>query len=674
MISLILYGRNDAHGYNLHRRVALSLNCLAEVLTDPDDEIVFVDYNTPDELPTFVEAISDTLTSRCLDRVRVLRVRASVHHERYSSRTHLPVVEPVARNAAVRRSNPANRWLLSTNTDIVIVPPAGESLSDVCRDLPDAFYGLPRFELPEWLWETLPRANPEESVLELRRLGPRLRLDEHTLSYEWIRFDAPGDFQLCLRDDFFAIDGFDEEMLLGWHVDSNLAKRLALRRGSIETVGRLASYHCNHSRTPTVYHELSGVENDFDRFFFDLKDSPLPSQRESWGLADDPIEEISMVRHAGVALAKSLIAAIPAPEAQAVATTAEDWAFGLTYDSGHVLPFVADSIAVSPPGATILYLGANPSLQRMLEVLASELDRGLTVDVACDRLAAGERAASADLVVVDLGLDSTDVGAQDLSPGAYPPGLRSVLGALRDVVAEERSRLESGEHPRRFVLVNSTTLFTHAYVTAQFDYSFSTMHSRVRRATVKLAPLDDETIAQGLAEATRRLRWSERSETAREPLQLRVGTALVLAELEDFRGFGVGWATPEATGIWTSGERAEVCFSADTTAGTHLLSLSIGRVGAGRDESLEVDMLIDGSRVDTQRLPGGPAPFTWRVALPAGAHSAGLFELTLEIHPPRTWQQDDRKLGLHVHAFELQRDDWRRRLVDAISGLRRPRS
>ena len=36
MISVVVYGRNDTHGYNHHRRVALSLNCLAEVLTDPD--------------------------------------------------------------------------------------------------------------------------------------------------------------------------------------------------------------------------------------------------------------------------------------------------------------------------------------------------------------------------------------------------------------------------------------------------------------------------------------------------------------------------------------------------------------------------------------------------------------------------------------------------------------
>ena len=64
MISIVLYGRNDNYGYNLHKSAALSLNCMAEVLTDPSDEILFVDYNTPDDFPTFPEAIQDTFTKR----------------------------------------------------------------------------------------------------------------------------------------------------------------------------------------------------------------------------------------------------------------------------------------------------------------------------------------------------------------------------------------------------------------------------------------------------------------------------------------------------------------------------------------------------------------------------------------------------------------------------------
>ena len=74
MISVILYGRNDNYGYNLHKRAALSFNCISEVL-DPSDEIIFVDYNTPDDFPTFPEAIFDTLTEKARALLRILRVR-----------------------------------------------------------------------------------------------------------------------------------------------------------------------------------------------------------------------------------------------------------------------------------------------------------------------------------------------------------------------------------------------------------------------------------------------------------------------------------------------------------------------------------------------------------------------------------------------------------------------
>ena len=104
MISIVLYGRNDNYGYNLHKRAALSLNCMAEVLTDPADEILFVDYNTPDDYPTFPEAIQDTLTKRAREILRILRVRPRIH-ERFKPKTRLMALEPIARNVAVRRSS-----------------------------------------------------------------------------------------------------------------------------------------------------------------------------------------------------------------------------------------------------------------------------------------------------------------------------------------------------------------------------------------------------------------------------------------------------------------------------------------------------------------------------------------------------------------------------------------
>ena len=73
MISDILYGRNYSYGYSLHKRGAISFNGIAEVLTHPDDEIIFADTNTPDDVPTFPEAIRDTLTPRARKLLRVLR-------------------------------------------------------------------------------------------------------------------------------------------------------------------------------------------------------------------------------------------------------------------------------------------------------------------------------------------------------------------------------------------------------------------------------------------------------------------------------------------------------------------------------------------------------------------------------------------------------------------------
>src|SRR5438034_2501506 len=102
MISLILYGRNDSHGYNLHKRAAISLNCIAEMLSDTDDEILFVDYNTPNDLPTFIEAIYDTLTEKVKSLLRVFRVRPELH-ARMVAQTHLVALEPHSRNIAIRR-------------------------------------------------------------------------------------------------------------------------------------------------------------------------------------------------------------------------------------------------------------------------------------------------------------------------------------------------------------------------------------------------------------------------------------------------------------------------------------------------------------------------------------------------------------------------------------------
>ncbi len=725
MISILLYGRNDAHGYNLHRRVALSLNCLAEVLTDPGDEIVFVDYGTPGELPTLVEALADTLTERCLELLRVLRVPAALHTQRYGALTHLPLVEPVSRNAAARRAEPDNRWLLSTTTDMVLLPLVEQSLSEICRDLPDGFYGLPRFELPEWLWENLPRSDPVAAMAELQRLGPGLRLDEPTLSHDWIRFDAPGDFQLILREDFFAIDGFDEEMLVGWHVDSNLSRRMFMRRGAIESLeGSLAGYHCNHNRIPTVYHGEETPANDLSRFFYSVDRADVSAQRTTWGLANVELREVNVGHGLGPRLAATVSSASADAAPSRMSFDAREAKYALDYDSGHVLPFVADSLIVSPPDARIGYIGANSVLERMLASLVAELELGgplVTADPE-DPTSVSELDRIGDVFVVDLGVD-TSVGNVSLDTGhdsdyaqARARLIRS-FDAFRRLVDLERSRLASGEHPRRLLLVNSSAVFWNAYVLAHLHASPTTPHSRVRHATVKLHPSDDDVARAANVRALRLIRWMTRRDIEQGRLHVRLGETVEIANLDDYSGFGKGWAYPDKTAVWTRGPRSELSIGFDETAESPcLLTLAFEAIGVRSDDSIGVALLANGAciaacefprvRIDRvhRRSEGGVLDFrqtlrrpvaalvrkaralgvpgidaavgvvrriergrnkdpelTWTVTLPARTVAEGKVDLAFEIDESLNWSDNQRR-GLHLRSLTIGKKGRQRRV------------
>jgi hypothetical protein len=675
LISLVLYGRNDSHGYNLHRRAALSLNCLAEVLTEDGDEIVFVDYNTPDELPTFVEALADTLTDRCLDLLRVFRVPAALHHERFSALTHLPVPEPVCRNAAVRRANPANRWLLSTNTDMILVPFGDAGLSGICRELPDGFYGLPRFELPEWLWERLPRTDPARALQELSSLGPRLRLDETTLNDDWVRYDAPGDFQLCLREDFTAIDGFDEEMLHGWHVDSNFGRRMVIHRGvegGLED--RVAGYHCNHSRTPTVYGSAA-VGNDLARFYTSVERAELPAQRTTWGLPDVELEEVQLRSRTGSRFAEAVASVIPDGPRERIVSEVRRGRLKLTYDSGHVMPFVADSIAVSSQGTRIGYLGANAALEDMLARLVDGLseDDGIALVTASD-VSRIDRFDETDVLVVDFGLDSsltpdpspTHEEVDDERDGfpPVPPALREVVRAFECLVHRERARLEHGAHPRRFVLVNSTAAYADAFVVSNLDCSHTSLHSRVRRATVKLVPTSRVC-------ALRDVGWPDRLDRRRVPLGLRIGEAAEIEELDHLDAFGTGWWFPDPGAIWTSGARGVVTLACrDAGSAPRVLELSFDRVGVHRGDALDVRISIEGTMVGRRVLPGGAGLVTWRVRIPARALSQESFDVVIGLDSQDRWT-DDRQLGLHLRAVAIRSGAIPISLMDSVDQARR---
>ena len=490
MISVIVYGRNDSHGYNLPRRAALSLNCLSEILSEDDDEIIFVDYNTPDHLPTFIEAIGDTLTEKTRDKLRVIRVRPEHHLETLGKRTHLPVVEPIARNIALRRANSDNRWVLSTNTDMVFVMDDGASLNDIIGDLKSGLYHAPRFEVPEVLWEGLDRGNPHEVIRQLGAWGREFRLDEVVRAGPDAVFDGPGDFQLFPHKDGAAIGGFEEEMIHGWHVDSNLGRRMRLHFGKIsEMPPALRGYHCGHTREPTKYHAANAVQNNEMRFVHELRTATAINGANDWGAPNKTFEEFSLKQDAG-----SIISAVrtalgdtqhlpPLTEAKL-----QDRSFGtLDYDAPHVLPHLINVAAHESANAAIAYIGCRPDLFQLFVDAWTALPGGerkiLTPDsfswISSD---AENVTAVEDVRLIEDGeLFIFEFGAfNDATDLEAARAIGAVTFLLNAINNAEQERLAAKKRPRRLIFVNAIHNELEAKVRAAATVSLSPYSTRVR--------------------------------------------------------------------------------------------------------------------------------------------------------------------------------------------------
>jgi len=510
-VSVLVYGRNDGYGYNLARRAALSLNAIARVLAD-GDEILFCDCNTPDELPTFPEAIADTLTPRARALLRVVRLRPRAYR-RLVPGAVLSVSEPLCRNLLLRRSRPEHRWILSTNSDQLFLPRGGgRDLGAAIAGLDDRLHVAPRLELPEAVWERLDRREPEAALALLERHAAHLRLDALVRAGEVAVFDGPGDAQLVPRALAFALDGFDESIRRGWHVDGNFCARARLAcgaNGSLED--RLWAFHCDHNRSQASKHVSSFRGESMRLLVHEVRRPGLPAQRDRWGAPDEPLEELRLDR-AGADWLPAVLQALPPPPPgrppAETPMTPETFNGGLQVEPAQVLPHVASHLETWPAGARVLWWGGDGRAAALLSAWAAAAARPISVEFR--RYDEDEGAFRTMLG----GLGAADVLLVDALPpeGAIPPGPASTrpwreptpyghgVRRLRQRLARIADALRrlGKAGPRPYAVASQHTWFARP-LRHQFHATLAPFASRVR-------PL--QVVAPG-APAWRRwvLRW-----------------------------------------------------------------------------------------------------------------------------------------------------------------------
>ena len=284
MISFVVVGRNDGYGINLHKRTAISLNCLAELCENETDEIIYVDCNTNDQDLTLTEAIGDTLTNRARRHLVTYRITGDVMRQTLRV-NEVRFSDELSRNVAIRRSNPQNDWILSINCDIVIRPIGSKSFAQVLRGLDPRFYCCARVSIPSEQWQQLDRYKPQETFAfcdAIIRRGFRIPPEEPE---PWLRFKSAGDFQLAPRKHWIDIGGCEEAMIGRGHSDTNNSRRLSLFDKSERTpdlLDHLRVFHLEHNFPDTEHPDQNNVN---DRTVWVEKITDYRStNRADWGL------------------------------------------------------------------------------------------------------------------------------------------------------------------------------------------------------------------------------------------------------------------------------------------------------------------------------------------------------------------------------------------------------
>ena len=292
-ISVIVVGRNDDHGYNLQKRVTTSLNSIASFLR-AEDELIFVDWNSPSEYPVMPIAIWDSLTEHCRKVLKIIKVSEN-EHNLVKGESGRKLLEPIARNVGIRRAKPSSKWILSTNTDIIFIPTGFGNFADLCETLDERLWMCSRYELPEFIWESFDRKDVvgTQENLSALHVESALALSVRLRPFPEIDFDicdGVGDFQLATRTHWNAIRGFPESMLLGWHVDTRATiafNSVTINTPKILSDDQIVMYHQNHQRTPTSYHSDAAVNPS------EIAKLPYTNQN-NWGLAEKLLPELNL--------------------------------------------------------------------------------------------------------------------------------------------------------------------------------------------------------------------------------------------------------------------------------------------------------------------------------------------------------------------------------------------
>lgn len=279
MISVIMFSRNDDYGVNLQQRVSLTLNLWAQHLS-LQDEIIFVDDNTPADKPTLPEEIADSLSGRVKRLLRILRVSEETHKQ---FNTCLPVGDLHTRNIGIRHARMP--WIALTTVDNVafgLYP----TLLDLAELKPAAWCSLVQ-KVPVHAWTTI----YHPWILRKMLTAWERVIPTHEGQHKDFVHQKAGDLLIMPTDLAIMAKGFEEGMTGLGGAEATLMKKVQNLGYQVNSCAKwIQLFHLEHDLPgkPSIYQQ-GFPQNDWEEWVTNLTESRNP---DTWG--QYPVEEIRL--------------------------------------------------------------------------------------------------------------------------------------------------------------------------------------------------------------------------------------------------------------------------------------------------------------------------------------------------------------------------------------------
>lgn len=237
---VVITARNDDYGGHLTERAAYCLNSMLESL----DEVIFVDWNTPDNKVTLIEEMGDALVKS--SKFHWIRVSSKQASEWTNNDAEAQgVCEVQARNVGLRRLS--TEYLISSNIDVIC--PKREIL-DSRISIPTSFVTTAKRSISLYVLRDVGSPN---NIQEVMHNLIELEKDYGQQPYVQVRPDdhyslvsSPGDFQIAHRDIWYKIRGFEERFYKRGFTDTNIQRKAKINGFDILVDRQIPVWHIGH--------------------------------------------------------------------------------------------------------------------------------------------------------------------------------------------------------------------------------------------------------------------------------------------------------------------------------------------------------------------------------------------------------------------------------------------